>query len=179
MRDFAERLKVTAATTVLDVGGSPQIWSAAPVRPKLAFLNLNAFHETTVIGDGCRLPFRDRAFEIVFSNSVIEHVADPQAFADECRRVGRRYYVQTPNRWFPVEPHLLVPLIHRLPRRIWRALAPLTPRALIQGTHASEIKGLKETRPLSARQLRRLFPDAELVRERWLGMTKALVAVRS
>jgi hypothetical protein len=91
-------------------------------------------------GDGRQLPFRDAAFDVVFSNSVIEHVGDAasqERFAREVARVGRSYWVQTPNRWFPVEQHLLTPLVHWLPRRwqrailrrgtVWEALTRPTP----------------------------------------------------
>ena len=58
-----------------------------------------------VVADGCHLPFADDAFDMAFSNSVIEHVPDHEAFSRELARVGRSYYVQTPNKWFPIEPH--------------------------------------------------------------------------
>jgi 2-polyprenyl-3-methyl-5-hydroxy-6-metoxy-1,4-benzoquinol methylase len=70
-----------------------------------------------------RSPSAARSFDIVFSNSVIEHVGDAesqQQFAHEIARVGRAYWVQTPNRRFPVEPHLLTPFLHFLPTR-WSA----------------------------------------------------------
>ena len=68
-------------------------------------------------GDGTNLRFADREFPIAYSNSVIEHIPKhlQRAFADEVRRVGERYFVQTPNRWFPIEPHYLVPAWHWLP----------------------------------------------------------------
>ena len=124
--------------------------------------------------DGTQLPFDDRSFPIVFSNSVIEHVpsALQPAFAREIRRVGERYFVQTPNRWFPIEPHYQMPLVHFLPERALRALNK-------RFTMGFRKKGeWYETTLLSASDLRRLFPDAAIHRERVLGMTKSLMAVR-
>jgi SAM-dependent methyltransferase len=73
-----------------------------------------------------RLPFDDRAFDLVYSSSVVEHIApaDREAFAREIRRVGRGWWVQTPAYSFPVEPHALLPVAHWLPpalrRPYWR-----------------------------------------------------------
>lgn len=127
-----------------------------------------------IAADGTKLPFADGQFPVVFSSSVIEHVPvdlQPQ-FANEIRRVGKRYFVQTPNRWFPIEPHYQLPLFHFLPER-WR-------RALNQRfTLGWRQKGAwEEANLLSAGDLRRLFPDAEIHRERLFGLTKSLMAVR-
>src|SRR5271170_4260251 len=113
MRAFAESFEIREQTRVLDVGGTPSLRGFLPVRRLVTILNLpraapgrSGFD--LVFASGCALPFADRSFDIVFSNSVIEHVGDPteqRRFADEIRRVGRGYFVQTPNRWFPVEPH--------------------------------------------------------------------------
>src|SRR5580658_3618505 len=124
MRLFAQEFEITGETRVLDVGGTPELWGLLPGRPRVTILNLPRASPgrsscDLVFASGCALPFADRSFDIVFSNSVIEHVGDParqQRFADEIRRVARRYWVQTPNRWFPIEPHLLTPLVHFLPR---------------------------------------------------------------
>ena len=124
--------------------------------------------------DGTQLPFADGSFPIVFSNSVIEHVPKvlQPAFAREIRRVGNRYFVQTPNRWFPVEPHYQMPFVHFLPERALRALNK-------RFTMGWRKKGeWYETTLLSASDLRRLFPDATIHRERVLGLTKSLMAVR-
>jgi SAM-dependent methyltransferase len=72
-----------------------------------------------VVADGRSLPFADREFDIAFSNAVVEHVggrADQVAFVHELCRVATRVFVTTPNRWFPVEVHTLLPLVHWLPR---------------------------------------------------------------
>jgi ubiquinone/menaquinone biosynthesis C-methylase UbiE len=124
--------------------------------------------------DGTQLPFPDRAFPVVFSNSVIEHVPKElqPAFAREIRRVGERYFVQTPNRYFPIEPHYQMPFVQFLPERILKALN----RHVSMGFRK---KGIwHETTLLTAADLRRLFPDAEIHRERRFGLTKSLMAVR-
>ena len=119
--------------------------------------------------DGRRLPFGDGEFDVAYSNSVIEHVVEPsdrRALAEELRRVGGRYFVQTPNRWFPVEPHALLPLVHWLPRRVGRRLWNL----------GVSTDPFDETLLLDARELQELFPDATIVRERIGPLTKSLVA---
>ena len=127
-----------------------------------------------VEADGTALPFEDRLFDIAFSNSVIEHMppAAQQLFAAEIRRVAGRYFVQTPNRWFPIEPHYQLPFFQFLPRRVRRALNA-------RFTLGWQAKGeWEEITLLTAGDLRRLFPDAEVHRERTLGLTKSLMAVR-
>ena len=69
--------------------------------------------------DGCALPFPDRSFDVVFSNAVIEHLPDRESqrrFAEEVQRVGRGWFVTTPNVWYPVEPHYHLPLVQFLPQ---------------------------------------------------------------
>ncbi len=190
--------RIDPETRILDVGGTPAIWQWLPVWPRITFINLPrgvsdlAHGEPDgfdlVFASGCALPFADRSFDIVFSNSVIEHVGSPaeqQRFADEIRRVARRYWVQTPNRWFPIEPHLLTPLVHLLPRSwqrpivrrmtVWQVIEQPSPdRRRYYVQHY-----LNDIRLLGPRDMARLFPDAKIVRERWLGLTKSLLAVRT
>ena len=130
---------------------------------------------TVEVADGTALPYSDSEFPIVFSSSVIEHVprALRPAFAAEIRRVGRRYFVQTPNRYFPIEPHYQVPLFQFLPKRTQRWLNS----HFTLGWH--EKGQWEEIDLLTARELGELFPDAVIHRERLFGLTKSLMAVRS
>ena len=71
-----------------------------------------------VQGDACALPFADGEFEVVFSNAVIEHVGGRERqrrLVLEALRVGRRIFLTTPNRRFPVEVHTRLPFVHWLP----------------------------------------------------------------
>ncbi len=192
MARFQRMFQVDGSTRILDVGGTPSNWDLLAVRPQVTILNLpRAIEErgelTWIFADGCRLPFRDQSFDVVFSNSVIEHLGDErkhEQYAQEIARVGVRYFVQTPNRWFPVEPHLLMPLIHFLPRAwqgglirrftIWEWLA--RPRADQRAFYLEHY--LRDIQLLDGRAMRRLFPGARLIRERFLGLTKSLIAVR-
>ena len=193
MLRFARELRITGATRVLDIGGTPECWELLGERPRLTLLNMPRAREDLagaalwVAGDGRALPFRDRAFDIVFSNSVIEHVGgrdSQEQFAREVARVGRAYWVQTPNRRFPVEQHLLTPFVHWLPRAWQRAVVPRFTlwSAVVKVTEDRRRfyleHYLKDVRLLDARQVRALFPGARIVRERFCGVTKSLVAMR-
>lgn len=191
MQRFAAELRITASTRVLDIGGTPECWDLLPVRPRLTLLNTPRAKDdlrdaaTWVAGDGRALPFRDGAFDVVFSNSVIEHVGDAASqrrFAEEVVRVGKAYWVQTPNRWFPVEQHLLTPLVHWMPRGWQRPVVPAINLWQFV-TRPSEDRRrfyiehyLNDVKLLSFGELQSLFPGARIVRERFLGWTKSLVA---
>jgi len=192
MRRFAREFNLTAQTRILDVGGLPDLWSGLAIQPRVTLLNTpraaaeitNA--QTWVAGDGRSLPFPDQSFDIVFSNSVIEHVGDStsqQEFAREIVRVGRAYWVQTPNRWFPVEQHLLTPLIHWLPRTAQRAIVPrftvwsAITRVPPLGRSFYLDHYLNDIRLLSPAELQSLFPSARIIRERFCGITKSVIAM--
>jgi hypothetical protein len=177
MSQLWTRLGLTPDHRVLDVGGLPLNWSLLPQSPKLVMLNIARPADTSpgpreswVIGDGRTLPFPDGCFDLVYSNAVIEHVGDlssQRRFAEECRRVGRGYYVQTPNRRFPVEVHLMWPFVHWMPRRVQGWLLGRRRRWF-----------LREISLLDGEAMRALFPDAEIWHERVLGLSKSLIAVR-
>jgi Methyltransferase domain len=194
MARFAREFQLTAQTRVLDVGGTPDCWRLVPTQPRLVFLNTPRAREEVgescewVAGDGRCLPFANQSFDIVFSNSVIEHVGDAESqrqFAREVRRVGRAWWVQTPNRWFPVEQHLLTPFIHWLPRSWQQALVPhFTVWSLIRKTTPDRRRFylqhyLNDVKLLSESELRDLFPGAKVLRERFCGWTKSLVAFQN
>jgi hypothetical protein len=128
-----------------------------------------------VLADGRALPFGDGDFDIGFSNAVIEHVgsrAEQRKFAAEITRTCRRVFVCTPNRWFPVDPHTLLPFVHWLPRE-WR-------NALLRWTGNAYWANEATLNPLSARDLAALFPPGTSVRiehQRVLGLTSVLIAI--
>jgi 2-polyprenyl-3-methyl-5-hydroxy-6-metoxy-1,4-benzoquinol methylase len=199
MRKFGIVFSALPRARILDVGGTPEIWALTPLpeAARVVLLNMPRADESResaaagleyVHGDGCRLPFADQSFDIVFSNSVIEHVgsADAQAqFAREVARVGRGYWVQTPNRYFPIETHLLTPMVHLLPQS-WRAFVVrrFTIWQWIHRPAADEKRFyiehfISDIRLLTADDMRRLFPDAAILRERFLLFTKSLIAYRA
>jgi SAM-dependent methyltransferase len=160
-------LHLTGAESVVDVGGTDKSWWFVDWRGLVVRCNLDmsgAGAGVRVRADGCALPFRDKSFDIAFSNSVIEHLGtwDAQVrFASELRRVGRRYFLQTPNRWFPIEPHYLFPFFQFLPVFVQRWLH----------THF-DIGTFKKTDPfgmirlMSRDELAQSFPGATLLAER-------------
>jgi len=136
-----------------------------------------------VCGSALALPFPDNCFDIAFSNSVIEHVGDFSAqelFAEEARRVAPRVWVQTPSRWFPVEPHYMALGIHYLPRGAQRWLLRYfsvwgwVAKPSMQYVDAT----VGSIRLLSKREMKRLFPDCKIVTERFLLLAKAYIAIR-
>ena len=192
MRRFQSAFVLTAETRILDVGGLDWYWRLLPARPQVVILNrrlvdaAGAGDFERVVGDGLQLPFADGAFDVVFSNSVIEHLRTPEAqqeFAREIVRVGKRWFVQTPNRYFPFETHLLTPLIHWLPKSWQRCIVPrwtiwqwvARPRPDQREFYLRHY--LEDVRLLGERDLRRLFPQARIARERFCGWTKSLIAV--
>ena len=192
MRWFLARLAVAPAERLLDVGGYPWCWAeTAPANP-ITLLNLGyppglAAAEprfTYVTGDACALPFADGEFDVVFSNSVIEHVGTwerQRRFAAEARRTGRKLWIQTPARGFFIEPHLVAPFIHWLPVR-WqrRLIRNFTPWGWSTRPSAAGVDAfLAEVRLLTRAEMRQLFPDCEILEERFLGLTKSYIAVRT
>jgi hypothetical protein len=187
IRTLYRECGITARTRVLDVGGGTFIWDLAErlglARPRVVFLNYDpqmaAGCRHFVRGDGRRMPFRDGVFDLVHSNSVIEHVGgegEQRRFAEEVRRVGRRYFVQTPDVLFPLEPHLLAPAIHWLPEA-WRApVSALTPASALGGRELAR-RLAREVRLLNAGEVREFFPGCTLIRERFLGWPKSIIAL--
>jgi hypothetical protein len=175
---------------LLDLGGRRAFWDAVgfPGGDAIEIVLLNRSAEpvsgpfTSLVGDARDLSrFSNAEFDVVFSNSVIEHVGGPEdqrRMADEVRRVGLRYFVQTPNVGFPIEPHFVFPAFQHLPLRLRVALvrrcalgfAPRLPDAAEAEAYVRSI------RLLGAAELMQLFPSARLLRERFCGLTKSLVA---
>jgi ubiquinone/menaquinone biosynthesis C-methylase UbiE len=125
-----------------------------------------------VVFDGCSIPFPDKSFDLVFSNAVIEHIIGrprQEAFAREVMRVGRSWFVTTPNYWYPFESHHHLPLFQFLPRSAQMAYNRLLGTHIAKGT-------VQELALLSARQLRQLFPGSQIVGVRVTFWPETLVA---
>ena len=127
--------------------------------------------------------FGDDSFDIVHSNSVIEHVGgwrDMMAMAEEVRRLAPAYFVQTPYFWFPIEPHARTPFLQLLPESMRYRLFLLRrngyyPKAR-DVSHAMLL--MQDARLLDRTQMRALFPDAHLQIERAFGLIKSMIAIR-
>lgn len=188
MELLASSFGLTGKTRIIDLGGSPETWRALKVRPRVTVVNLDSVclgrEPDSVVADALACPFPDKSFDVVFSNSLIEHLGTEyrqKAFAGEVRRLTRDgYFVQTPSKWFPIEPHYLAPFIQFVPKRIRPTIIRwLTPWGLLtRATPERCVRVCEEVRLLDAEELQRLFPDAEIVRERFLGLTKSLIAIR-
>jgi hypothetical protein len=176
---------------LLDVGGTPIFWSMREDHQfdelDVTCLNLDALpseapHVRSVVGDARDLSqFGDASFDVVFSNSVIEHVGGAESrgrMAREIRRVAKRYFVQTPNRYFPIEPHFVFPLFQFLPRRIsvWLLMHFDIGWSRRKSSRREAERVIDAIELIGEGELRRLFPEARIFRERFYGFTKSITA---
>jgi SAM-dependent methyltransferase len=175
---------------VLDVGGTEEFWHIAfgdLDGIEITLLNVKPAtttspHFQSVTGDARSMPqFKQHEFDIVFSNSVIEHVGDwnqQWRMASEIRRIGKRFYIQTPNRYFPIEPHFLVPGFQFLPLSVRVAMVRRWklgwwPRIPDKAAAQKEVESI---RLLTKGEVQKLFPEAKIGVERFLGLPKSFYA---
>lgn len=203
-RRFAPLLKtierISAAkgsVSILDIGGMENYWNIVPIedlvrlRVHVTLLNLpgeaaaptrpDVF--TTVEGDGCALPFADGSFDIAHSNSVIEHVfgwGAKKAYAREAMRMSDVWFHQTPNFWFPWEPHFGLPIFHWLPDAVRIAITLRRPLGwTARSTDVDEAMAVVEFATLLTQgQFSHLFPGSTLTTERLLGLPKSFVVTK-
>ena len=188
MKMFYSLIRTSKETRLLDIGGTAQTWDAeSPTHESFSVTLLNNLRYDNIagdrftfqLGDATGLPFDDLSFDVAFSNSVLEHVEtweQQKKFASEARRVARRLWIQTPARSFPIEPHLLAPWIQYLPKRVQHRIVRWTPRGILTPAVVHQI--VDEVRLLTYREVKELFPDCVILRERVLGITKSYIAVR-
>jgi hypothetical protein len=184
MRRFVECMSLRDGLRVLDLGGQPEIWAHVPHTLHVTLLNLPGAHQSTMPsphtferldGDACNArQFADSSFDIVFSNSVIEHVGPhPKraAFAAEARRLGKAFWVQTPAIWFPIEAHSGMPFWWFYPRALRARLLRRWDKTLPEWSQY-----IRETRVVAREELLRLFPGAHIQVERVMGIPKSYIA---
>lgn len=195
LRPLIERIVAEKGKArIADLGGTAYYWNifgsfVADTPVEIDLYNLE--HVPTgspklrsLIGDATRLDhLDDMSYDLVHSNSVIEHVGNWDAMtrmAAHVRRLAPAYYVQTPNFWFPYEPHFRFPVFHWLPQQVQYRLLLRLNLGFGGRRHSLDaaMRGLQSTSMLDHRQVASLFPDARIDREYFLGLTKSLMAIR-
>lgn len=189
---FTELLcRVPRPIRILDIGGTRQFWEAVNYvdLEGIDLVLVNVEEPTDVSGPNMHFlqadardlrMFADSEFDVVLSNSVIEHVGgltEQHRMANEVRRVGRRYFIQTPNRFFPIEPHFMFPMFQFLPRGVQVSLLmnfDLAWTGKIADRERAEAAA-KSVRLLSRKEFTAMFPEAAVYEERFLGLTKSFV----
>jgi SAM-dependent methyltransferase len=183
---------------ILDVGGRQMFWEQMGFANRegisIDLLNLS-YDETSVsrnqtntvtfnhlVGNAMHMPeFADKSYDIVFSNSVIEHLTtfeNQMRMANEIRRVGKRYFVQSPNHYFPVEPHFLVPFFQFLPLELrvrWIMTSDIFWHERIKDRAEAE-EFIRSFRLPTRKDMQALFPDAKLYPEIFYGLVKSYSA---
>lgn len=186
------------SVSIIDLGGEASYWQLFDIallkrcKVHITLVNPGGVDDvwdnelfTVVDDDATRLAqYADHSFDLVHSNSVIEHVGDwvrMEAFAGECRRLAPRYYVQTPYYGFPVEPHFSSLFFH------WRSEQSRA-RALMRRPHGfsqkatdigAAMRDVQHARLLDKAQFRFLYPDGTHHFEKIGPLTKSLIVVRS
>jgi hypothetical protein len=185
---------------IIDIGGSMSYWQRLGIdflrahKVKIDLLNLldDELHRDVddfeifsfIVGDARATGLSDMSYDICHSNSVIEHVGlwwDFESFANETRRLAPSYYVQTPNFWFPIEPHFWrLPLFHWLPRPIRIRLFQYLPLATVGRApdYRTACYFADRARLLNRPQMKCLFPDSDLLPERIIFFNKSYIAIR-
>lgn len=191
MDAFLKLVRPQKGARIVDLGGTPDLWNLVDhsfdvtlvnlwpdenwkerqgeedaARPPLQFVRGDATDLTSVFGD--------MSFDVVFSNSLIEHVGDESRqamFSREVRRLAPAHWVQTPSDRSPIEPHTNVPLYWSLPQSIRKRLLSRWHRLVPEW--ADEIE---ETRVLSRKRVQELFPGSKIYVERALYFEKSYAA---
>lgn len=182
---------------IIDLGGTEQYWGIFPKQyltefnVKVTIVNL-AYRSkpedhgpfTFVEADACDLQiYDDLSFHITHSNSVVEHVGDwerMKKFAKESSRISRHYFIQTPNYWFPMEPHFVTPFFQWLPKptKVWLVMNFQLGHLERAETVDDAMRTVEGTRLLNKKMFRELFPDANISTEWFLGLPKSFIAVK-
>jgi len=178
---------------ILDVGGTISFWRTINYGRlgEIHVTLLNRFAQDNLparfsseVGDARSLKaYRREDYDLVFSNSVLGHVGsfeDQKRMSDEIRRIGRRYFVQTPNRYFAVDWRTLVPFFHFLPvrPRAWCLChLPIGPFGRLS-SYSAALEWASLVRDLTRGEIRSLFPDSKIVQEKLFGLTKSFIVFR-
>jgi hypothetical protein len=191
--EIVRRIPDDKLLRILDLGGEPAYWDdKLPLIGRPVHVTTINLHDITppnetfscLRGDARDLPqFADNSFDIVHSNSVIEHVGrwnDMKAMAHETRRLAPAYFLQTPYFWFPIEPHYRGVFFHWLPDSL-RAKILLRMSLGFVGRCSNldeAMSRLEGSVLLDKTMMSALFPDAQIVFEKVYGVPKSIMAIR-
>ncbi len=204
---FRQNFQIDSATKILDIGSETGaninfVLQGTNFKPENVFIadidrdaiesgKKNFGFQSVLLDESGRLPFEDKYFDIVYCSSVIEHVTvgknemweitegkqfrelawtKQKLFAEEIRRVGKKYFVQTPNRNFVIESHSWLPLVGSFPRPLFVKVIKSSNKVWIKKT-------IPDYNLLDKKQLKELFPDAEILAEKKFGMVKSIIAI--
>ena len=188
-----DKLSSSERIRILDLGGTLAFWKSMDfqyienVDITLANLHLEPSSDhypniRSIVADGTNLSeIRDNQFDLVFSNSCIEHVgsfSNQQKMAKEIRRIASHYFVQTPNFFFPIEPHFLFPMFQFLPiaARVFLVQHFQLASWPKGETKETSLRFVSEIKLLKYNDLVKLFPTAAIHRERVFGFTTSFMA---
>lgn len=187
---FIERFPDLQNMRVVDLGGWPEYWEDARVKPAHVTV-VNVEHHSgdwpnmdVMTADVCSLPsaITDREFDLVHSNSVIEHSGGHdrcKRFAEAVHSLAKFHWVQTPAKGFPLEPHWLFPGFQYLPICARVKVTEHWPLDYLKSAGDSALENVLSVQLLSAQEFRYYFPISEILRERVFGLCKSFVAVSS
>jgi len=191
---FYDLLSPDEHTKILDVGAevSPdmdrglQLIDRCQRKSNISAINLSEEHIHKIrntypeinacVGNACNLPFPDKSFDVVYSNAVIEHVGNyenQRKMASEIMRVGKSWFVATPNRWYPFEFHLRLPFVTWLPWHGYRWFSRIISYNHVKKRYVSGLDR-RDLRLLSAAELSRMFSGSTIIKSRVTFMAETL-----
>lgn len=184
------RFPDVASMRVLDLGGWLSSWRAVSGRPA-EVVSVNVEQQEgepdswglAVVADACNPPdwLKRESFDLVYSNSLIEHVgghARCTQLAKVVYSAAPHHWVQTPYRYFPIEPHWLFPGLQFLPVRARAGVAAKWQLGFMSSTRSSSVDDVLSVALLGVTEMQEYFPRSEILRERWLGLTRSIIAVQ-
>jgi hypothetical protein len=188
--EFERRFPDIGEMSVIDLGGTSAYWTSSPTRPgSLTLLNLFsqeppwADGTNVIVGSACEPPpeLAGQKYDLVVSNSVIGSVGGHEMrrrFSGVVFQLGQHHWIQTPNRYFPIDPVFLFPLFAVLPFRARCAVSRRWPFGIRQAeSYEAAAEYVLTLEFLTEAELRHYFPNDDIWRERFAGFTKSLVAI--
>jgi len=174
---------------ICDIGGSRHFWQKLNIN--VPAKNITIFNISTdevdstdpatkdidiIIYDGHRIPAEDKSYDIAISNSTLEHVpiSERPALVKEMHRIARVVFMQTPAYEFFIEPHFIMPFVHWLPRQLGFMIIKFSPWRLLSRPSQDVIHSyFWNTALLSRQDVEALFPNGQVLEERFFGFLKS------